>query len=329
MDRRSFFACAMSLALSTVAPALAHAQTAQDFPTNPIQMVVPFAPGGTTDTFARLFSKHFGEQLGVPVIVVNQPGGGGQVATRALQRAEPDGYTLVFQSPTSGVTGPLTRKELPYDPVEGFSHIAILGMTPIVLGVSNKSKVQSLAELIEHSKNTPHGTSFATGGVGGGPHLSVELFKKRVQGLDALHVPYRGAGPAIQDLVSGEVDFMPDTFTSLLPLHEAGRIKIIAVFDEERSSVAPDIPTAKEQGIDIVTRIANYITAPPGTPKERLDILAAAAREAMKNPAITERLNSLGYQPVRDSTPESATRFIADEVALWKPVIQDAGIALE
>src|SRR5690554_2762325 len=167
MDRRSFFACAMSLALSTVAPALAHAQTAQDFPTNPIQMVVPFAPGGTTDTFARLFGQHFGEQLGVPVVVVNQPGGGGMVATRALQRTEPDGYTLIFQSPTSGVTGPLTRKEPPYDPVEGFSHIAILGMTPIVLGVSNKSNVESLSQLVDHSKAAPAGLSYATGGVGG------------------------------------------------------------------------------------------------------------------------------------------------------------------
>ncbi|RTZ48216.1 tripartite tricarboxylate transporter substrate binding protein [Candidimonas sp. SYP-B2681] len=329
MKRRLFFASAMVLALVATAPAIAHAQASQKFPDNPIRMVVPFAPGGTTDTFARLFSQHFGEHLGVPVIVVNQPGGGGQVATRALQRAAPDGYTLVFQSPTSGVTGPLTRKELPYDPVAGFAHIAILGMTPIVLGVSNKSGVQSLAQLVAHSKNSPGGINYATGGVGGGPHLSVELLKKRSDGLDALHVPYRGAGPAIQDLISGEVSFMPDTFTSLLPLHESGRIKIVAVFDEERSTVAPNIPTAKEQGVDIVTRIANYIAAPAGTPKERLEILAAAAREAMKNPAMIERLGSLGYRPVTDSTPESATRFIADEVALWKPVIQDAGIALE
>ncbi len=329
MHRRSFFACAISFAITAMTPGLAQCKASQAFPNAPIQMVVPFAPGGTTDTFARLFSQHFGEQLGVPVIVVNQPGGGGQVATRALQRAAPDGYTVLFQSPTSGVTGPLTRKELPYDPVDGFSHIAILGMTPIVLAVSNKSGVQSLAELVEHSKKSPNGTSYATGGVGGGPHLSVELLKKRTEGLNALHVPYRGAGPAIQDLISGEVSFMPDTFTSLLPLHQADRVKIIAVFDDERSSVAPDIPTAREQGVDIVTRIANYIVAPPGTPKERLDILAAAAREAMKNPAITEKLNSLGYRPITDSTPESARGFIADEVTLWKPVIQDAGITVE
>lgn len=329
MSRRFFLASVTALALGGLAPSFATAQTAEKFPTQPIKLVVPFAPGGTTDTFARLFGQHFGEQLGVPVVVVNQPGGGGMVATRALQRTEPDGYTLIFQSPTSGVTGPLTRKEPPYDPVEGFSHIAILGMTPIVLGFSNKSNVESLSQLVDHSKAAPAGLSYATGGVGGGPHLSVELLMKRIGDLNAVHVPYRGAGPAVQDLVSGEVVFMPDTFTSLLPLHESGRIKIVAVFDEERSKVAPDIPTAREQGVDIVTRIANYISAPPGTPKERLEILAAAARETMKNPAVIEKLQSLGYRPVTDSTPASATQFIADEVALWKPVIKDAGIALE
>src|SRR5690606_37270079 len=138
------------------------------------------------DTFARLFSQHFSEQVGVPVVVVNQPGGGGQVATRALQRVEPDGYTLLFQSPTSGITGPLTRKELPYDPVTGFSHIAILGMTPIVLGVSQRSGLQALAQLVEESNNTSGGISYATGGVGSGPPWSVELRKQRPTGLHAL-----------------------------------------------------------------------------------------------------------------------------------------------
>ncbi|NYT23954.1 tripartite tricarboxylate transporter substrate binding protein [Alcaligenaceae bacterium] len=219
-------------------PKAALSNSTDKFPNKPIRLAVPFAPGGTTDSFARLFGKYFSDQLGVPVVVENLPGGGGIVGSRQVQRSDPDGYTLLFQSPTAGVTGPLTRKTLPFDPVTGFSHIAILGITPIVLAVSNKSGISSLQELIEQSKNTDQGLSYATGGVGGGPHLSVELLMKRSGGLKALHVPYRGAGPALQDLVSGEVTFMPDTFTTLAPLHESGRIRIIAVFDETRSAAA-------------------------------------------------------------------------------------------
>lgn len=329
MNRRHFLASTGAVALTGILPGTAHSRKADAFPNKPIHLVVPFAPGGTTDSFARLFGRYFAEQLGVAVVVENHPGGGGMVGSSKVKRSAPDGYTLVFQSPTAGVTGPLTRKNPPYDPVSGFAHIAILGMTPIVLAVSNKSGIGSLQELIGRSKESPHGLSYATGGVGGGPHLSVELLMKRAGGLRTLHVPYRGAGPALQDLVSGEVTFMPDTFTALLPLHKSGRIKIIAVFDEKRSLVAPEVATAKEQGVDIVTRIANYFSAPPDTPSDRLDLLAGAAREAMKQPEITERLASLAYTPVTDSNPEAATRFIADEVALWQPVIQAAGISLD
>lgn len=329
MDRRRFLAATGAAALSstTVQPTVSFAQ--EKFPARPIKIVVPFAPGGTTDVFARLFATHFAKALDVPVVVENKGGAGGLLGAGEVHRATPDGHTLVFQSPTSGVTGPLTRRTPPFDPVAGFSHVAILGITPIVLAASVQSGIKSLRDLVNQARSRPEGLSFATGGTGGGPHLSAELFRTRAGGFNAVHVPYRGAGPAIQDLIGGNVAFMTDTFTPLLPQHRDGRIRIVSVFGVERASVAPDIPTAKEEGFDVVTRIANYLSAPPGTPADRLATLASAARSAMANEEITEKLKSLAYVPVTDSSPEHASRFIADEVALWTPVIRAAGIALD
>jgi tripartite-type tricarboxylate transporter receptor subunit TctC len=327
MDRRQFLATTGAAALAGIRPDAAMGQS--KFPERHIRLVVPFAPGGTTDVFARLFAAHFSQALGVPVMVDNRAGAGGLLGSGEVHRATPDGYTLIFQSPTSGVTGPLTRRQLPFDPVNGFSHIAILGITPIVLAVNAQFNAKSLRELVAVAKETPRGLNFATGGVGGGPHLSAELFRARAGGFNATHVAYRGAGPALQDLINGTVSFMTDTFTPLLPLHRDGRIRIISVFGTERSAVAPEVPTAKEEGFDVVTRIANYLAAPPNTPADRLTRLAAAARTAMSNPEIDAKLKALAYVPVTDSNPEHATRFIADEVALWTPVIRAVGIALE
>lgn len=326
MDRRQFV---LSSAASAAAATPLGAWTQEPFPSRPIRVVVPFAPGGTTDVFARLFAQHYSKALGVPVIVDNRAGAGGLVGAGEVHRSAPDGYTLVFQSPTSGVTGPLTRRTPPFDPVKGFAHVNILGITPIVLAVSLQSGIKSLRELIAKARSTPGGLNYATGGTGGGPHLSAELFRTRAGGFEAVHVPYKGAAPAIQDLIGGRVAYMTDTFTPLLPLHQDGRIKIISVFGTERAEIAPDIPTAKEEGFDVVTRIANYLSAPPGTPADRLARLSAAARTVMAQEDVKARLRTLAYQPVTDSTPESAARFIADEVSLWAPVIRGAGIQLE
>lgn len=328
MDRRRFLAAtgAAALTSATVQP---NVFAQEKFPARPIKIVVPFAPGGTTDVFARMFATHFAKALDAPVVVENKGGAGGLLGAGEVHRATPDGHTLVFQSPTSGVTGPLTRRTPPFDPVTGFSHVAILGITPIVLAASIQSGIKSLRELVEQARSRAEGLSYATGGTGGGPHLSAELFRARAGGFNAVHIPYRGAGPAIQDLIGGNVAFMTDTFTPLLPQHRDGRIRIVSVFGAERAAVAPDIPTAREEGFDVVTRIANYLSAPPGTPADRLALLAAAARTAMANEEIVEKLKALAYVPVTDSNPEHASRFIADEAALWSPVIRAAGIALD
>ena len=306
-------------------PALAQSP----FPSQPIRLVVPFAPAGTTDIFARIFSDRFGRALGTSVIVENKGGAGGLIGAGEVHRARPDGYTLIFQSPTSGVTGPLTRRVPPFDPVTGFSHVSILGITPIVLAVGLHMGVSNLREFVAKVRAEPGRHSYGSSGIGGGPHLSIELLRIRAGGLDMIHVPYRGAGPAIQDILAGNVAFIPDTFTPLLPQHRAGAMKIISVFGEERSPVAPEIMTAKEEGFDVVTRIANYLSAPPGTPQDRLERLGAAAREVLSSPEVARELAAIAYVPVTNSNPAHARQFIADEAALWGPVIRAANISIE
>ncbi|WP_165943655.1 Bug family tripartite tricarboxylate transporter substrate binding protein [Roseicella aquatilis] len=299
------------------------------FPNTPIRLVVPFPPAGTTDIFARIFAERFGRELGQSIIVENRGGAGGLIGGAEVARARPDGTTLIFHSPTSGVTGPLTRRTPPYDPVTGFAHVAILGITPIVLAVSPRLGVRSLGELVAMSRAKPGQLSYGSSGIGGGPHLSAELLRARAGGIDMVHVPYRGAAPAIQDVLAGNLSFMVDTFTPLLPMHRDGQLRIISVFGTERAAVAPEIPTAREEGFDVVTRIANYLSAPPGTPADRLERLGAAARAVMASPEMRRELEGIAYVPVTDSGPEHARRFIAEEAALWGPVIRAANIEIE
>ncbi|MDB5416084.1 MAG: tripartite tricarboxylate transporter family receptor [Rubritepida sp.] len=326
MKKRQLLSGAVGLGLA--APGLsAFAQA--PFPNASIRLVVPFAPAGTTDIFARIFSDRFGRALGQSVVIDNRGGAGGLIGAGEVMRARPDGYTLIFHSPTSGVTGPLTRRVPPFDPVTGFAHISILGITPLVLAVSPRLGVGSLTELVAMIRAQPGRLSYGSSGIGGGPHLSAELLRIRAGNIDMVHVPYRGAAPAMQDILAGNLSFMVDTFTPLLPMHREGQIKIISVFGTERSAVAPEVPTAREEGFDVVTRIANYLSAPPGTPADRLERLGAAARRVMSSPDMARELEAIAYVPVTDSGPEHATRFIADEVALWAPVIRAANISIE
>lgn len=329
MKRRDFLdhVRAGALVASAASPLLGVAQTA--FPTRPVRIVVPFAPGGTTDGFARLFGTHFGKALGVPVVIDNKGGAGGLLGAAEVHAAKADGYTLCFQSPTSGITGPLTRKPPPFDPVTGFAHIAILGVTPVVIAVSNASGITSLRDLIRRSRANSGGLNFATGGVGGGPHLAVELLRTKAGGFDAVHAAYKGAGPALQDLIGNQVQYMADTFTTFLPLHKEGKLRIISVLGPARSDAAPEVLTAREEGFDVVANIANYLCAPPNTPADRISRLAQATTEAMRSPDITSRLKSLAYTPIAESGHVHATRFIAEEVAQWRPLIEAAGIELK
>ena len=299
------------------------------FPERPIRLVVPFTPGGTTDVFARLFANRFGDALHVPIVVDNRGGAGGLIGGAEVARGRPDGYTLIFHSPSSGITGPLIRKTPPYAPVEGFEHISILGFTPIILAVNTRLGVDSLPELVDLLRRQPGQHTYGTSGIGSGPHLTTELFRRRAGDLDIVHAPYRGASGAVLDLLAGNITFVVDTFTTLLSQQQSGQLKIIAVFGEERATVAPEVRTAREVGIDVVTRNTNYLSTSPGTPASTLELLSAGARKVMNAPDIAAELTKIAYVPVTDSTPASARAFVGSEVALWAPVIKAAGIKIE
>jgi tripartite-type tricarboxylate transporter receptor subunit TctC len=324
MKKRQILRAAAGLGL-LAAPAYAQAP----FPSSRIRMVVAFPPGGNTDIFGRLFAEPFGQALGQPVVIDNRGGAGGLIGSGEVHRARPDGYTLIFQSPTAGITGPLTRRVPPFDPVTGFSHISILGITPLCLAVNPQLGVNNLAELIAMIRAQPGRLSYGSSGIGGVPHLATELLRIRAGNLDVVHVPYRGSGPLTQDLLSGVISFAVDAFTALLPQHREGKLKIISVFGEQRAAVVPEVPTAREDGFDVVIRLANYLAAPPGTPPDRLERLSAAARAVMSTPEMARALEAMAFVPVTDSTPERATRFIADEAALWRPVIRATNIEID
>jgi tripartite-type tricarboxylate transporter receptor subunit TctC len=328
-NRRQLLGCTAGLALGWKLGGAGMVQAQETFPSTGLRLVVPFPPGGTTDVFARLFSERFGRALGRPVLVDNRGGAGGLLGGGEVNRAKPDGYTLIFHSPTSGIAGPLTRRPPPYDPVEGFAHVSILGYTPMVLAVNPKLGVTSLPALVALLRREPGRHSYGSSGIGGVPHVTTELLKARAGNLDVVHVPYRGAAGAIQDTMTGNLAFVVDTCAPLLQLHQDGQLAIISVLGAERAAVLPQVPTAREDGFDVVMRNTNYLSAAPGTPAERLEILSAAAREVMGSAGMATDLAKIAYVPVSDTTPMMARRFIAEEVKIWAPIIEAANITVE
>ncbi|MFC7738138.1 Bug family tripartite tricarboxylate transporter substrate binding protein [Roseomonas sp. GCM10028921] len=294
-----------------------------------IRLVVPFPPGGTTDIFARLFAAHFGRAIGRTVIVENRGGAGGLMGGAEVNRAAPDGATLIFHSPTSGIAGPMSRRNPPYDPLRGFAPVSVLGFTPMVLSINPRLGITALPQLVDLLRREPGRHSYGSSGIGGVPHLSAELLKLRVGGLDVTHIPYRGAAGAIQDTMAGNLAFVIDTFAPLLQLHQSGQLPIISVLGEARSPVAPEVHTAREDGIDVATRNTNWLAAPPATPAAILTPLAAASASVMADLGMKAELAKFAYEAVVQPRPEEARQALATEVELWGSIIRAAGIELE
>ena len=246
-----------------------------------------------------------------------------------VHRAAPDGSTLIFHSPTSGIAGPMARRTRPYDPVEGFAPVSVLGFTPMVLSVNPKLGIATLPQLVALLKREPGRHSYGSSGIGGVPHLSAELLKLRTGGLEVTHVSYRGAAGAIQDTVAGNLTFVIDTFAPLLQLHQSGQLPAICVLGEERAPVAPEVHTAREDGIDVVTRNTNWLAAPPGTPVTILTALARSSATIMADPGMKEELAKFAYEAVVQSDPAQAKLFLHSETELWGSVIRATGVELE
>lgn len=317
MNRRH---CVARLAASAAAfsiPGLAASQGTV------LKLIVGFPPGGSGDTFARLIAEQLRPELG-SIVIENREGAGGLTAAEAFLRAPADGYTAMMHTASSAVFAPLIRKKPPYDPLNDFQWVALMSVAPLVIVANPSLPTSNLREFVNHLRAKP-GEPYGSAGVGASTHLAAELFF-HTAGAKTLHVPYKGSAPSLTDTIAGNVTCMLETLQTTLKLHRAGRLRILAVLGESRLAAAPDIPTAREQGFDVIASTYNLLALPVAAPPERARVLARALGNAMSNPVFQSRLTADGLQPLADVSPDAARAFVAAEVARWTPVARRLGI---
>ena len=320
-SRRTILAGGLAAALPL--PLSARAQGA--YPTRPITLIVPFAAGGSTDVVGRLVAQKLSEVLGQQVVVENVVGAGGNVGAARVAKAEPDGYTILMGTVATHALNPLILKRKPYDPVTDFAPVALLVVVPNVLVVNPNLPAKNVQELIALLKADPKKYNYASSGIGTPLHLSGELFKS-MAGVQMQHIPYRGSGPALNDVVAGQVPIQFDNLPSASEFIRAGTLRALAVTTKERAPSFPDVPTMAEAGLpNYETYTWNALFAPPGTPRPIVDALNAAARKALADEALVERLKTFSAK-VQLSTPEGLGEHVKAEVAKWTPVVREAGI---
>ena len=306
----------------------AMAQTPEKYPDKPVRLVVPFPPGGPTDLIARVVAVGMAADLGQQIIIDNKGGAGGNVGTDLVAKAKPDGYTLLFgTAATHGINISL-YKNLPYDPVKDFEAVALVGLAPMALIVP-PGMPRTLKDLIARLKAEPGKWSYPSSGNGTTNHLAGELFKTRT-GADVLHVPYRGTGPALQDLLAGRHAFMFGTLGPVMEHIRAGQLVPLGLMADKRSTVMPDIPTMAEAGLlDFVGGTWNVVAAPAGTPKAIVDRLNAAVNRALADPTLGERLKALNMEASDAPTPGTTKAFIEAEIAKWRELVELAGAQVD
>jgi tripartite-type tricarboxylate transporter receptor subunit TctC len=316
------------LATGTALVALAGSAWAQGYPNKPVELSVPFAPGGTTDIVARVISEPLGKTLGQPVVVVNRAGGGGIVGAAETARATPDGYKLGVATVSSTAANPAINPKTPYDPVNDFTPITNIAATPNIIAVNPSFPARNYAEFVEVLKKNPGKYSYASSGTGGIGHLLMELYKS-LTGTFVTHIPYRGAGPALNDVVAGQVPIMFDNIPSAMPFIKAGRLVPIVVSAPQRLKDLPNVPTFKEVGLEPVNRMAYYgILGPKGLPKEVVDRIAEGVKKAVEDPVVKKRIEDTGSLIVAN-TPEQFAAQIKAEFAVYKDVVKKQNLTLD
>ena len=304
--------------------AVAAAATAQTYPDRPVRLIAPWPPGGSVDTTARYINEQLGKELGQPVIIENRSGATGNIGSEAVARAKPDGYTLLINTITIA-TAPALFPNLPFDVLKDLAPISLVAEAPHLLIVSNKVPAKNVAELVALMRANPGKLSYSSAGNGSNFHMAGELFKE-LSKTYALHVPYRGGGPAMLDTISGQVDFSFPSLTAALPQATAGRVRGLAVTSSTRSPAAPDIPTIAEAGLPGYAFTSwQLVLAPAGTPPEILARIHRAIVETMKAPQVQERYAREGTLQ-RSTSPEEASAFLKAEVARWTTIIRERGI---
>lgn len=300
---------------------------AAEYPDRAIKIVVPFPPGGTSDTVARLVANGLSERLRQTVLVENKGGGGTMIGTQSVARSAPDGYTLLWLSPPFAVN-PSLQDKAGYDPIKDFAPIAMIAAVPLALIVPEKSPYASLADLVAAAKANPGKLNYGSSGYGGSPHLATELFAT-MEGIKLSHVPYQGSAPAVTDLIAGQTDLVFDTVFLTYPQVKGGKARALAQTGPGRSPMMPDVPTMKEAGLPTYTVTSWFgLAAPAGTPPAIIDSLNAAVNEVLKSKALQENLAKQGVDILGGSVAE-ATAHVASEVKRWETVVRAASARVQ
>jgi len=318
----------MKLLLAAVALAVSAAVQAQAWPSKPIRYIVNFAPGGTTDILARMIAPKLADALGQPVVVENRAGAGGNVGAEAVAKSPPDGYTIGAGTVSSHALNATLYSKLPFDPLKDFAPITMLATLPNMLVVHPSLGVNNVAELVALLKANPNKYSFGSAGNGTSQHMSGEMFKT-MTGTSMQHIPYKGSGPMIPDLLAGQISMSFENITTAFPPVKQGRLKALAVTTRKRSFVAPDVPTMQEAGLagyDITSWQALF--APAGTPKEIIARLHAETAKALKAPDVAKRLEELGLD-AGGIAPEELAAIIRSDIPRLGKVVRDSGAKVD
>ncbi|MGE8668753.1 MAG: Bug family tripartite tricarboxylate transporter substrate binding protein [Achromobacter mucicolens] len=325
MKRRTWIKLAAAAATLSLAGAAA-AQTT--YPDRPIRLIVPFPPGGTSDVVGRIFAEALAKQIGQPVVVENRGGAGGTVGSRAVASAAPDGYTLLLGTSSTNGTNPAVYKNLPYDAVKDFTPVTQIIRVPGVIVVNKNFPAKDYASFTALIKGAPGKYSYASSGNGGATHMAMEYYKS-LSGLDMMHVPYRGTGPALNDVIAGQVPILWDTAASSMAHIQSGNLRPIVVAAKSRLPKLPDVPTFAEVGLpDYDAEMWNGLLAPAGLPKDVLAKLNDASRKALADKDVQAKYAGVGAYVVADK-PEAFAAMIQGDVAKWKKVADFAHISAE
>jgi tripartite-type tricarboxylate transporter receptor subunit TctC len=328
MKRRHLLVAGLgSLAAPAILPASVRAEG--KYPDHPIRFVIPFAPAGPTDIIGRKAAEKMSGILGQTWVVDNKAGAAGSIGAVDVKNAKADGYTLLCAPSSTHAINPTAFVKPAYDAVKDFTPIGSICVNPLVL-VVRPDMPDTVAGLVELMKKNPGKYSYGSSGAGSILHLAAEYFKREVGGMDVEHVPYKGSMPALNDMMSGQIAWMFETFSTTLQLHRSGKARILAYAYSKRASIAPEVPTMNEAGVKGYEAYTfNLILGPANVPKPVVDTLDQACRKMMADPDMVKFLEDIAAVPATDTSPERTAKFIKDEIAKWAPVIKAAGVKIE